>query len=169
MSAARSAKPRPWLRRLRYSIYLLVAIMLGSEVLLRVLDPLGIWYLYEINRYSKEMMVSNQWFSYIHEPGVFDTVQGVGVSINSHGLRGPEFPSEKPAGKIRLMILGNSVVFGWGVRKRRRFRGCCRWKWIGWEFRSRSLRQGSAPGIRERNMNGSDALASISPRACFSC
>jgi hypothetical protein len=44
-------------------------------------------------------------------------VQGVGVSINSHGLRGPEFAAAKPAGTIRLMILGDSVVFGWGVKE----------------------------------------------------
>jgi hypothetical protein len=117
MRAAQSARPPPWLPRLRYSIYLLGVVILGSEVLLRVFDPLGIWYLYEIHRYSKEMMVADHWFSYVHEPGIFDTVQGVGVSINSHGLRGPEFSPDKPAGTIRLMILGDSVVFGWGVEE----------------------------------------------------
>jgi hypothetical protein len=117
LSAAQPARPGPWLRGLRYSIYLLGVVLLGSEALLRAFDPLGIWYLYEIHRYSKELMVADPWFSYIHEPGIFDTVQGVGVSINSHGLRGPEFASAKPAGTIRLMILGDSVVFGWGVEE----------------------------------------------------
>jgi hypothetical protein len=111
----RAARPRRWLRRVRYPAYLLGVIVLGGEALLRAFDPLGISYLYEIHRYSKEMMIPDHWFSYIHAPGTFDTVQGVGVAINSHGLRGPEFLTEKPAGRIRLMMLGDSVVFGWGV------------------------------------------------------
>jgi len=35
--------------------------------------------------------------------------------INSHGTRGPDFLSEKPAGTLRIVSLGDSRTFGWGL------------------------------------------------------
>jgi len=43
------------------------------------------------------------------------TWQGIPVQINSQGLRGPEVNSVKPPGTYRILNLGDSVVFGWGV------------------------------------------------------
>jgi lysophospholipase L1-like esterase len=37
------------------------------------------------------------------------------VHINSHGTRGPEFATEKPANTIRILSLGDSRTFGWGL------------------------------------------------------
>jgi lysophospholipase L1-like esterase len=37
------------------------------------------------------------------------------VHINSQGTRGPEFSTEKPAGTIRILSLGDSRTFGWGL------------------------------------------------------
>jgi len=37
------------------------------------------------------------------------------VHINSFGTRGPEFALPKPAGVIRILSLGDSTCFGWGV------------------------------------------------------
>lgn len=37
------------------------------------------------------------------------------VRINSHGTRGPEFSVPKPAGTVRILSLGDSRTFGWGV------------------------------------------------------
>jgi lysophospholipase L1-like esterase len=37
------------------------------------------------------------------------------VHINSHGTRGPEFQTEKPADTIRILSLGDSRTFGWGL------------------------------------------------------
>lgn len=36
-------------------------------------------------------------------------------SINSQGLRGPEFPVKKPSGTFRILVLGDSFVFGTAV------------------------------------------------------
>jgi lysophospholipase L1-like esterase len=36
-------------------------------------------------------------------------------SINSHGFRGPEYLPEKEPGTFRIVGLGDSVMFGWGV------------------------------------------------------
>ncbi len=43
--------------------------------------------------------------------------QGVTVRVNSHGLRGPEFETAKAPGRKRILILGDSVVFGWGAEE----------------------------------------------------
>ena len=37
------------------------------------------------------------------------------VHINAQGTRGPEFPMEKPAGTFRILSLGDSRTFGWGL------------------------------------------------------
>jgi lysophospholipase L1-like esterase len=37
------------------------------------------------------------------------------VHINAHGTRGPEFSEQKPANTIRILSLGDSRTFGWGL------------------------------------------------------
>jgi lysophospholipase L1-like esterase len=37
------------------------------------------------------------------------------VRVNSHGTRGPEFSATKPPGTIRILSLGDSRTFGWGL------------------------------------------------------
>src|SRR6266850_3822339 len=37
------------------------------------------------------------------------------VHINSHGTRGPEFQSQKPTNSFRIISLGDSKTFGWGL------------------------------------------------------
>jgi len=40
------------------------------------------------------------------------------VHINSHGTRGAEFSVEKPPGTVRVLSLGDSRTFGWGLKER---------------------------------------------------
>jgi lysophospholipase L1-like esterase len=37
------------------------------------------------------------------------------VHVNSHGTRGPEFAAQKPPDTIRILSLGDSRTFGWGM------------------------------------------------------
>ena len=37
------------------------------------------------------------------------------VHVNAHGTRGPEFQTAKPAGTLRVLSLGDSKTFGWGL------------------------------------------------------
>jgi len=37
------------------------------------------------------------------------------VHINSHGTRGRDFQTDKPAGTMRILSLGDSRTFGWGL------------------------------------------------------
>ena len=52
---------------------------------------------------------------YALQPGLDVRFQGVAVTTNAAGFRGPELPASKPAGGFRVVALGDSVLFGWGV------------------------------------------------------
>ncbi len=52
---------------------------------------------------------------YEHVPGASGTLNGVHVRINSQGLRGPEVQMLKPEDILRVVVLGDSIVFGQGV------------------------------------------------------
>lgn len=41
----------------------------------------------------------------------------VRLEINSHGLRGPEIPAEKPVGVLRVLLLGDSFTEGYTVEE----------------------------------------------------
>ncbi|MDQ2690958.1 MAG: SGNH/GDSL hydrolase family protein [Chloroflexota bacterium] len=87
-------------------------------------------YLWERNQanslYAWELVASRRmvWVRYVEpgagytlmEPGSHYEFQSIPVDINSHGLRGPETPYEKPPSTFRILNLGDSVAMGWGVR-----------------------------------------------------
>lgn len=103
-----------FLRRLLYLMFISTVTFLLLETALRIFDPIGIEYFFEARRYFSNMS-RNPDFAYIHTPGYRDELQDVQVRINSQGFRGPEFPIEKPERVMRIMIIGDSVVFGWGA------------------------------------------------------
>ena len=53
--------------------------------------------------------------SFAHVPGRSAFLMGAPVSINSHGLRDREYSEAKPPGVYRIVMLGDSTTFGWGV------------------------------------------------------
>src|SRR5690242_8101430 len=46
---------------------------------------------------------------------------GVPVQINSLGLRGPEISVDKTPGTVRILGIGDSITFGYGVRSEETF------------------------------------------------
>ena len=97
-----------------YSLGIVIFFVCTAEFVLRVFNPLGSDYIYEARRYFK-IMSRDQRYSYIHTPGVEDQFQGVHVRINSEGFRGKDFSVQKPPDTYRIVLLGDSVVFSWGV------------------------------------------------------
>jgi len=55
------------------------------------------------------------------EPGSQLVHGNVAISINSLGLRGAELPETKGSDELRLLSLGDSTVYGYGVREREIF------------------------------------------------
>jgi len=111
----RLARPPGTIRRvIGYCLIVLAASGLLSEAALRIFDPIGIAYYWEARRYFRNMTPDRR-FAYIHKGGYIDRLQGADVVINRHGLRGPELRPQKAPGTSRLLVLGDSVVFGWGV------------------------------------------------------
>jgi hypothetical protein len=49
------------------------------------------------------------------KPGLDATFQGRRVTTNRHGMRDRERTIEKPPGTFRIVGLGDSIMFGWGV------------------------------------------------------
>jgi len=45
------------------------------------------------------------------------------VHVNSHGTRGPEFQTAKPPNTIRILSLGDSKTFGWGLTEAESYSG----------------------------------------------
>ena len=106
---------RKWLRAAKIVGYNVVIVAVLLEILLRLFDPIGIEYISEAHKYFQGAMTESDEFAYIHTAGYSAELQGVEVTINSEGLRSPEFPVMRPDGEKRLLLLGDSVVFGWGA------------------------------------------------------
>jgi lysophospholipase L1-like esterase len=50
------------------------------------------------------------------KPNLRGVFEGQPFTTNSRGLRDSEYPEAKPAGTVRIVALGDSSLFGWGVR-----------------------------------------------------
>lgn len=98
-----------------FAIIISLFAFLGlTELLLRLVDPIGISYFYENDRYFS-ILKPNDRYAYIHPSHYRGKFQGEDIIINSHGFRGPEYTIEKPKNTTRILIVGDSVVLGWGA------------------------------------------------------
>jgi lysophospholipase L1-like esterase len=103
-------------------VLLAFAILLGCvamEVALRVIFAHSLDFSMEMWKYAVKLKrpVANPDLSFAHAPNRSAFLMGVPVSINSEGLRDREFSLEKPPGVYRVMMLGDSTTFGWGVKE----------------------------------------------------
>ena len=58
---------------------------------------------------------------YSLRPDLDVVFQGVPVQTNARGWRGRDYAFEKPEGTVRILAIGDSVMFGWGVGERQRY------------------------------------------------
>jgi lysophospholipase L1-like esterase len=94
---------------------LLVALLL--EVFLRVAYYHSLDFSMEMWKYAVAMKraVPDPNLSFVHEPNTHAFLMGQDVSINSLGLRDRELSPTKSPGVYRVLVLGDSTTFGWGV------------------------------------------------------
>jgi lysophospholipase L1-like esterase len=103
----------------RYQGVALCAAVVGSlalvEAFLRLADPAGLSVYEEVNRYQLEK-VADPTLVYRHRRSWATNYQGTAVRFNELGLR-DEPVTSKADGELRILFLGDSILFGWGVEQ----------------------------------------------------
>jgi len=111
-------KAPPWLVQVAGNTYLFlfsaVIALTIAEIALRLLNPWGIE-LFHTLPYHMQGMVDHPELGYVHPKSVSYKLGANRVVLNSHGLRDDEIPYATPPGENRVLVLGDSVTFGWGV------------------------------------------------------
>jgi lysophospholipase L1-like esterase len=95
-----------------------IAIVLAAlEVLTRTVFDDGMNFDLEMWKYARQIKRVSPiaGLGHDHRPNTSGRLMGVDVAINSFGLRDREYEIEKPEGVVRILMLGDSVTFGWGV------------------------------------------------------
>jgi lysophospholipase L1-like esterase len=71
----------------------------------------------EMWRYARAIkrQSANPAIGHEHTPNTRAHLMGADVTISSQGLRDREFPMTPPPGRTRILMLGDSLTFGWGV------------------------------------------------------
>jgi hypothetical protein len=105
------------LKKLALVLFSLLVVALLLEIFLRVLFYHSLDFSMEMWKYAVAMKrsVPDPKLSFVHEPNSHGFFMGQDVRINSLGLRDREFSLEKPPGTYRILMLGDSTTFGWGV------------------------------------------------------
>lgn len=93
-----------------------------GEVVLRIYLTQRIFYDVEMSRYAQLLKIEspNPRIGHVHRPGGQAHLMGVDVAINAMGLRDDE-PRADPAELRRMVFLGDSLTFGWGVEQEETF------------------------------------------------
>lgn len=99
------------------SLFGLAAACLALEAAVRVVVDDGMQYELEMWKYALEAkrVSANEDIGHEHVPGAGARLMGVDVAINDIGLRDDPVAVPKPDGTVRVLFLGDSITFGWGV------------------------------------------------------
>ena len=121
MTMAKDRDPR--LRRyLGNALALVLAIVFifgALELYVRVAEDDGMQYDLEMWKYAKRVKIvsDDPLIGHEHRPNADTVLMGVRVTTNDAGLRNDNVSIDKRAGSTRVIMLGDSVLFGWGVKQ----------------------------------------------------
>jgi len=95
-----------------------VVIAVGIEGYVRLVVDNGMQFDLEMFKYARDvkMISPDPVIGHVHGPNRAAHLMGVDVATNSKGLRDREIPYERKPGTLRIVMLGESATFGWGVR-----------------------------------------------------
>ncbi|MCX6623451.1 MAG: GDSL-type esterase/lipase family protein [Acidobacteria bacterium] len=106
-----------WANRLAIAwFFVFCPLLIGVcvEVAMRTFNLLGSNFYDEIRRYTRQLARDEK--LYFRNPSSYEgRYQGVDLQTNAMGLRERPISSKQP-GRPRILMLGDSVLFGWGVR-----------------------------------------------------
>jgi lysophospholipase L1-like esterase len=94
-----------------------VFVLVVGEVAVRIAYPRLADYNLEMWRYSADLKqpLDRKSLPFFHFPNREGRYYGVNIKTNAEGFRSAECSREKPAGKTRILMLGDSLTLGWGV------------------------------------------------------
>jgi lysophospholipase L1-like esterase len=106
------------LRGVALALVSLAAFLLVSELAFRLYLTRHTFYDVEMARYAASLKknAEDPLIGHVHRPNRSAELMGVRVEINSDGLRDDETPRAKGE-RWRILFLGDSLTFGWGVEK----------------------------------------------------
>jgi lysophospholipase L1-like esterase len=98
-----------------YGLRLLLALvifLITGEILVRALDVVD-----RLNGYQRSLYTRgpSRELAYLLRPGLETTQFGIPVRVNRFGLRGPEIAPAPAPGVRRVLMLGDSLMFGTGL------------------------------------------------------
>lgn len=151
--------------RRRRRLLALLAALIGTivavllvEVTLRCFDPIGMHYHEDFRRYIAQAaqfdwegkppdQVDFDGRLFRHRANLDLDLGPFRLRTNRLGLRGPELATPKTDGVFRVLVLGDSVVFGWGVDDEHTFTRRLEREW-----------NATAPRVRLEVVNAGHAL-----------
>jgi hypothetical protein len=101
-------------------LVLTLAVIAGAvELYVRLVEDDGMQFDLEMWKYAKsvKMISSDPLIGHEHRPNADAFLMGARVTTDSAGFRDEEIPLEKRPGSTRIMMLGDSVLFGWGAKQ----------------------------------------------------
>jgi lysophospholipase L1-like esterase len=92
-------------------------LTLGIEAYVRFVIDDGMQYDLEMWKYARDVkqLSNDPLIGHEHAPNRRTMLMGVEFNTNSQGLRDREVAYAKPPGRLRLLMLGDSLTVGWGV------------------------------------------------------
>jgi len=105
------------LKKLALVVFSLLCVALFLEMALRVVYYHSMDFSMEMWKYAAQLKLSDPDpnLRFRHKPNGHAFLMGQDVQINSQGLRDNEYSLAKPPGVYRILLLGDSTTFGWGV------------------------------------------------------
>jgi lysophospholipase L1-like esterase len=104
------------------TVVTLVILLALTEITIRIYTQQTLIYDVEMSRYATEIKLTspNPLIGHVHAPVAEAMLMGVRVKTNSDGLRDREYPVARNS-RNRIIFLGDSLTFGWGVEKSKTF------------------------------------------------
>ncbi len=108
---------RHWCLNIASLAFSLLLIYAGAEAYISYAVDDGMQFDLEMWRYSRHIkrVSANPAIGHEHTPGARAHLMGADVAISSQGLRDREFDPTPAPGRTRILMLGDSLAFGWGV------------------------------------------------------
>jgi lysophospholipase L1-like esterase len=111
--------------RVRHPLLLAIVVLLAStlftlfvlEAGLRVAFARSTDFSMEMWKYAVQLKqpVDDSDVAFVHVPNGHAFLMGVDVRTNAHGMRDVDVDVKKAEGVYRILVLGDSTTFGWGV------------------------------------------------------